>query len=276
MSDVKKAIVYCDIASFLDLRQGYLTTVADTFGNLSDYLFSDEYNERNLDVFPYGEVGGYEKALKSGDKRLLEGSTITYNVGIVSSRLRDNEMRDKFTGERSVAELWLNVYPFQFTEEESNHIRELVFLKTGRSNVVEIVSIPPEELTPMLIRDSNFISAFIYDFSEWFRIHGDSMTKTPNHDCPIYFAPILKEEPTQAESKVIKKAGFSDPFNLIEFNLSVVSKVSFLPMVFYSSALTAVKVVEGYNKELRKKLDEEAKKIDIPEDFFDEHFGDTP
>lgn len=271
MSEVKRTVVFTDLASILDLRQGYMTTVADTFGNLSEYLCSDEYLERDMDSFPFGTEDGYRKMYVEGDLRLLEGSIVTYVLSVVSGKLSDSEIRDKFNGETTLPELWVNTYPFKLTREQNEQLRNLIFYRTGCNNFIEMMYLTPNEVSPAYMVENNFISAFIYDFSDWFDCHSKYLAANPNPDIPIYFAPILKVAPSKEELKAIDESGFRDIFNLTEFNLSLVARISFLPICFYASHLVAKRYVDKYNKEFGDEIQRRAEEIEVPEEYLYEH-----
>lgn len=269
MPSDNKSIVYVDIESILDIRQGFLFHETELVEELADYVLSDEYNYREMDVFEKFTLNNYTEAMKTPKKKFLESSLLTYLLGMMMNKLDGTERVDKFKGQTTIPELWFNVYPFELTEQEMEHIRELIFIKMGKRHFIEMVYIPPKDLTPSLFIEGNFIAAFIYDFSNWFTLHGEALQTNIIADCPLYFAPILKEKPTPEDLEGIKKTGFNDMFGYLECVVSPLARIVFLPMVFYSNVIVAQKHLELYHKRAKKEFSEMSEKIDIPEEFYD-------
>lgn len=275
MLNLPSKITYVDIASLLDLRQGYLTTQFKTFGNLDDYIVTSEYVERNQDKFPGVPEKGYEEAFKRGDKRLLKGSMITYLITLLIANLSDNEIIDKFNGESTLSKLWVNIHPFELSKEEKRLMRDYIFIRTGKKNFVEIVDIPTSDLTPSFIKNSNFSNAYIYDFTDWFDLHQTAITENPNQDCTFNFAPLYKVLPSDKDMKTVKEAGFEDPFSLFEFNLSLFIKIQFVPIAFYASYVVAKDYIDTYNKYMMEKMDKLSEETVIPEELLNEYSNAT-
>lgn len=267
MSTNKKSIVYVDIESLIDIRQGFLTTQTDKHDELIEYVLSDEYNYRDTDDFQKFTMVNYREAMNDPDKLYLVGGQITYILGLVAAKLNSSESLNKFNGESSVPELWLNTYPFKLTNDELEYIRDLLFVKLGRQHLIELVDMAPEELSPGLIKSQGFVAAFIYNFPDWIDEHGEALKHTQLHDCPIHFAPVYRERPSKEELKQVNKTGFSDPFNYMECIMSPLIKAIFLPMVFYSNVLVASKHVEEYHGKIKKRISEESQEIEIPEEM---------
>lgn len=267
MTGTKKAIVYLDIESLLDLRQGFLLTQTDRVDELTEYVLGDEYNYRSMDSFPKFTENDYREAMANPTKAFLEGSLITYLLGIVQTTLSGTENSDKFNGEKTVPELWFNTYPFKLSEEELERLRDLLFVKLGRQHLIEMVYFPLSDVSPRLLSDGGFISAFIYDFTGWINIHGEALQKTTLHECPLHFAPVFKILPTEEEMKLIEKTGFGDMFSYTEFALSPLVKVNFLPMLFYSNIIVAQRHVFNYHEETKEKVSTMANTIVVPEEM---------
>lgn len=275
MSEITRCIIYTDIASILDLRQGYLASVTDDYEKLREYLLSPEYHERSVDEFPFGEEGGYLKAYRSGDMSILNGASLNFNLTTITNRISDSDIRNKFNDELTVPEIWFNTHPFKLTKEQKELFREALFIKVGKNTKIEMVEIPPESLSPEMMKESGFITALIYDFGEWLDLHANNLMTNPNHDCPIHFAPIMRKCLSTIDVETIEKSGFGDLFNFVEFSLSLYCKLIFPPMAFYSSFPTAQCLLEEYNEATKKMVDKKASEIEIPEEMLNEYFSAT-
>lgn len=262
-----RTILYVDVESMLDLRQGYLYTVAENKDALSEFLVSDGYIGRMRDEFPYGEPGGYRKAILEDDKSIRPFSTITYILGILSNRLSGLSKVDAFNGTVTEPCVWVDVHGFEFTPVELEELRDLVFYKVGSNCYVELVDIGAAKLSPLYIRASNITCAFIYDFQTWSNAHAEILLANKLPDSQLYFPPLGKEVLTREELSAIEKTGFKDVFNYLEMLYSSVAKVNFLPCVFYSNAVTAKTIIEEYSRELKSKMKEDSEKIKIPDEI---------
>ena len=74
---MKPSIIYVDMESLFDLRQGVLATSVSDKDTIVDYLLSEEYNFREIDEFKYTLPTAYNEIMKSPSKTILEHSCIT-------------------------------------------------------------------------------------------------------------------------------------------------------------------------------------------------------
>lgn len=255
------SIIYIDIESLLDLRQGYLSTVVENYKDLSDYLLSDEYNYRTTDDLKFTEPGAYREAMKNPPKTFLEGSIITRMLISLKNKVDSIEHRNTYYNESTEPQILLNVYPFVLSEEENNHIRNLLFVKLKSECKINVVSLPLSDLTPIYMKTANIVSAFIYDFNTWMDLHTESLKNIGLPDTILYFPYILEKEPSEEEMRKFNKLGFKDPGSYLEYLMSPVACINFLPVLFYSNIITALKLLEQYETQLKKEfIDEEAEK----------------
>lgn len=265
MSSTEKAIVYLDLESLMDLRQGWLVSRTDDPEALIKYVISDEYNYREMDKFPDFTKEDYREYMKEPDKSILSDSQITYLLGIVKNTLDGGEVRDKFNGELTTPVLWFNTHPFKLTTAEKNRLRDLLFIKLGSCHQIEMMELTMDSLSPNFLSSGGFIAAFIYDFTGWANKHAEALQTTPLHDCPLHFAPVYSVEPTKEERKELFGSGFKDPFSYIECVSSPVAKIVFLPMLFYSNIVVAQRHLKVYNENIKERFSKEAEAINTEE-----------
>lgn len=236
---MKQGLIYVDIESLMDLRQGHLSLTGTDPDLLSEYLLSESYNFRETDELKYSSLQGYRDDLSRSDLKLLEGSTITHILGCLISKLDGLEKRNKFYNETLIPEILLNVYPFKLTQHQADHLRDLLFYKLGKCVRVSVTYLEPAELSPLFFKNSNVISAFIYDFSTWLDTHTKTLEHTKIHDTLVYTPGLYRVKPTEEELRTFVKLGFKDPMSYTSYILSGVMVLNFLPVFFYSNLVTA-------------------------------------
>lgn len=263
MKETSKILI--DIFSLLDIRQAILYNLYKDKEQLAEYLVSEEYNFRTQDLFPNIEQALYETQIKESSIDLLPASTITYILTSLKSKLANLEQRNSFYGEKKVPEIVLNIYPFKLNELQIKQLQNLLFVKLETNTLITIINVPLKDISPVFIKNGQFVSCFLYDFSSWIALHASSLEKVKLIDTIMYFPSIAKTQPTEEELKKITKLGFKDIFNYTEFLLSSVVTINFLPTVFYSNMITAVSHLSKFDEVLKnKKLSsEESAEVDM-------------
>lgn len=256
---IETAKIYVDIESLLDVRQGILFQLRNDHDALTDYLLSDEYNFRKKDTFENIDPEAYQAILQAAEHETLKLSNITYILNVVKTKIANLEKRNAYYGERRVAEVILNTYPFVFTQAESEVLQNILFVKLNTEAMVSVVYMEPKDVSPFFMKMSNVITAIIYDSSTWFNLHTSSLHQQKLPDTLLYFPSLIKEEMTPEEQANFNKLGFKDPFSYFEFLFSGTVNVNFLPVVFYSNLITATGILSKFDDELRnRKLSSES------------------
>lgn len=249
---MKTGIIYVDIESLMDLRQGHLSTLEIEPEILSQYLLSDEYNFRSSDNFKFSTREEYKGNLNKSNLAILEGSTITYILTSILRKIDNIESRNKFFSETIDPEVMLNLYPIDVTDSQAEHIRNLLFTKLNKKTRVTVAYLPPKDISPTFFKSANVISAFIYDISIWLNCHGKSLETTKLHDTLVYTPALYPIEPDEESKKKIHKLGFKDLISYTSYLVSPAMSLNFLPVVFYSAIFTAMKHVADFEKEANK------------------------
>lgn len=256
---MKANIIYVDMESLFDLRQGVLGTLVSDKEKVMDYLLSEEYNFRETDNLKFLLPTAYDEELKKPSKELLEASSITRIFICIKQKIESMEHRNKYFNETREPQILLNLYPFEFTEEEVDHIRNLLFIKLQTDCVINVANFHINTLTPYYCRSTGIVSAFIYRFKDWVESHSVAIKDTPIHDTLLYFPALYNKEPTEDELKKIQKLGFKDPMSYTEYLFSSVASINFLPVLFYSNLVTALSYLDKFDSQLKNEfVDEEA------------------
>lgn len=243
--------IYIDIESLFDIRQAALSKLMPP-DELANFVISDEYNFRTTDIFKNVDMSEYNKIKENTDPDLLPRSTVTFILNTLTTKLQNLQKRNSYYGETKQPEILLNVYPFKLTEKQLNSIQNLLFIKLGKSCHVNLIDKSIADISPHFIKSLDISSCFIYDVSGWIEKHGDTLNTINLPDTLIYFPSIYKLEDDADEISKIVKLGFKDIFSYVEFLLSNVANVSFLPILFYSNIVSSSIMVEKYNETLSK------------------------
>lgn len=250
--------IYVDIQSLLDLRLGALLKVVEDKEKLAEYINSDEYNYRGKDVFSICPNETYASIKDTKDLSLISGSVVTYILTVIRSKINNLEKRNTYFGETRAPEVVLNIYPFELTEEQTEHLRNMFFIKLETECNIKIVSMPTSELTPLFLKGNNFIACFIYSFREWGDANIKLLEVTKLTDIVLYFPSIGEGEISKEDLNNLTKLGYKDVFSYTEFLLASVAAVSFLPIVFYSNMVTAIAHLSKFDEVLKnRKLESE-------------------
>ena len=268
----KKSIIYCDIESLLDLRQGALALKGIDNLTVYEYLKSDTFTMRQTDHLKFLEQGEYQALVDAGDRGLLLNATVTYNLTVLLSRVAATTSLNAVNGETAVPEIWLNIYPFEMSPEETGMIRDGLFSKMDDDCFIQIVSISPEELTPTYLAQMKPQSALIYNYRRWLNIHGDALTKINLTDTKFFFPKIyeveLEEEDLEGKAELDE---FGGAFELLKVALGVVMDISYLPTLFYSNITIALANINEYHDSLLKETESAMDRSGISEEVIDEY-----
>jgi len=248
MKDTSK--IYVDIESLLDIRGAILSQLLDE-DTLANYLNSEEYNFRQIDKFPIVNQDEYDQIDANKDIDLIPFSIVTYILVALKSKISNLEKRNIFYNEKKMPEVILNVYPFNFPESQIEDLQNALFIKLEANTLVNIINLPPKEISPYFINNSGIISCFIYNFKEWMNNHAESLEKTKLLDVFLYFPALYYETPNEEELKKVTDLGFKDLFSYTEYIFSPVANINFLPVVFYSNLVTASLYLEKFNDILK-------------------------
>ena len=241
--------IYVDIASLLDIRQAILTKLMN-LTEVTEFLNSDKYNFRDIDIFPV-DMNLYNEINNNKEVDLLPRSTVTYVANTLKTKILNLEKRNTYYGETKVPEVILNVYPFKLTEEQANSIQNFLFVKLDSKCLITIINKPVEEITPYFIKSLDVVACYIYDFTTWLDKHTDSLNVTKLPDTLFYFPTLYKVKDDTNEIDKIVKMGFKDVFGYLEFMYSSVANINFLPIVFYSNIITSTILIDQVNEELK-------------------------
>lgn len=271
---MEKVVLYIDIESLLDLRQGFLVWKGVEWDEIKRYLESDEYNHRDVDDLMHFKAEEYRSEVEKGNKELVKNSILTFNLSTLITKILNLSVKSGVDGVSYTPEVWIDVHPFEFTDEEINGIKNGVFSHIGIDCFIEVVNLGYEKVTPFLINETKMDTCLIYNFSGWLNKHGEDMSKNPCLHTDLIFPPIYAVKPTDEDMKVFNEFGFDDGFTYMSFLTSYYAKIDFHPITYYTNQIIAREVLEELLAEFKDNSEEDGKQYeDEVEEYLHEHFG---
>ncbi len=250
--------IYIDLESLLDLRQGMMFPLYKDKEKLANYISSEKYCFRTIDLLDTeSEVLDYNEHIQEAGSNILLGANLTYCITVLNSKADGLEKRNSVMGIKSEPEIVINTYPIKLTDLACEVIRSGVFKKLINPCYITLVYMEPKELTPYFIKSNNFATCIIYNYSSWLNENLEKAREERISNCSFYFPALTKSVPTDEEKKTLEATGFKDPFGYLEFILSTVMDVSFLPTLFYSNVITATAYLHDLEKTEPEKTEKE-------------------
>lgn len=184
-------------------------------GGLDATSFRRHYDERTWEVLKHSPPTGFLFALRT-----------------MIDDLAAQKVHTPFADEVTLS---VNYFPYELHPLELEEMRKLVGIATGLTEKrVEMVSIPLQQLSPLLIRN-RYTGMILYNFCEWMELQQDAFLK---HNMPkiVVLAPALYRDRIPEQDEVAIK-GFENlsPFELSEGALAGCFDLSFLDMKFFSA-----------------------------------------
>lgn len=240
MSEASK--IYIDMDSILDTRQGILISMLGQEDALK-MVSSHEYNFRDVDDFTV-DMSAYKAKGDAGDPEVLKHSTVTYMEVVLKSKIANISKRNAFNNTHSTPEVILNTYPYRLTERQVKTVRDAVFVRLGECCDVTLVYDHPSVWTPGFIKASGVYAFYAYSFGKWMQEHCAKLETTELRDVQMYFACVGDERVPEKDLKDIVKLGFKDIFTYTEYLLSGVTKLTLLPVVFFTNVIIATAILK--------------------------------
>ena len=198
----KKSILI-PLDAVLDTRLGTLARLDPEIAKAA--LKSGKYHTRTTDDFqklvPELEIDmeRYKTLYANRDVETLQASTITNMFlalqMVLVEKLYDGSY-DPYT-ERS--DLYLNIFPYELTDEEADTIRQAVAARVQNLADVKIIRKSVAELTPEYLKD-NFSVIINYHYEDWLDAQAKAFEQTTLPSVEMLVPALyFQKEPTPAE-----------------------------------------------------------------------------
>jgi len=205
--------IYIELDALLDTRLG---TISQIDSNLaSSVLLSGKYHTREDDVFEGVDVTEYKEMYSKRDTLTLANSLVTdaifllkHLVGVLTEQAIQRPYHEG-------CQIVVNYFPYNLDHAEREEIAKAVTAWVQSLAPVELVRIPPKDLTPDYCKKS-YALMIAYEYEDWMNIHAEAFKQTRLPEVTM-FVPALyfNKKPTPEElEKTIKTA--AHPLRAIE------------------------------------------------------------
>lgn len=273
MSD--KAIIYVDLESILDLREGFLLSRGIPQKEVVDYIINGDYNFRNSDNFKWFEPGEYQRAIDAGDKYILLNSMINFVPPDIINRIALATVKTSLESANQRVEIWVNIYPFKLDTNEQQSIIDAFHKRLNQDVFMKAVYIEPKDLSPEFIYGFKPNAMYIYNYREWMRHHAETVVNFQNKDTQFFFAKLYEVEPTEEQLEEAKLDGFTTLFEYHRFSLALFMQVRFFPIILYTNAVLVKPVIEKLNNDFKERWDKEQEENDKNIGDIDEYINEN-
>lgn len=106
--------------------------------------------------------------------------------------------------------IYLNVWPYKFTDDELDDLKFLVMEKLPAGVNVTTIKLMPEALTPSYVK-TNFDRLILGDLVNWMTHHSKALTENKMPTVFIDYPKVLHEDAPEILEKIHKSSG--DPFS---------------------------------------------------------------
>lgn len=227
LMDVRFAIVAMEDE---DLATKWLTT------------HQDDYYRRVNDDIIYQSLGWskseWEKVYSYRNIDYLKASVVTYIIDVIGVIIKNNiDNPDNGINDMQTS-LDINLYPYQFTNDDLEVLREIIEEKIPVLKEINFVNLNMEQLTPKFIK-RNYNHVIMYDFNGWNKRHIDSLNNTILASVHFYIPRAFYQLPDDEllKDKSVKKILDLDIFKVMEAGLSAKIGITFIPISDFSNVL---------------------------------------
>lgn len=250
---MEKTKLLIDIDSLFDTRQGKLRILLNDDEKVAEYVNSEEYNFRKIDDFSsIVDMDKYNSL--SNDINVIKNSIITYNLEVLKQKIFSLDYRNAYLQKPYAFEVLLNFYGYELKPSEEKLIINALYAKMNVDCFIIPVRLSEKELIPSFINNSDFAYIFIYESRKWLDYNIVNLENITLDKTILYFPSIYYNNSVDInqEEEKIRKMGFNDAFNFIEFILSEKMKMNFLPIFFYSNIITSQMYLKYANSILKE------------------------
>lgn len=232
-----ESIVLVELDALLDTR---LPTMGSISPEAAVEASKDErYFNRLIDDFT--EINGigkdaFREAYRRRNAEIVHASVITEIPFILHELVLNLEKEKRDTPFVSRVKVEVNIYPYEFDEEECDLIALAVMSRCGHETEVKCVRISPQELTPTICK-SRYSGLILYNFRDWMEHHleGFKQVKMPRVSVmapALYYDEVPKDDAFVGDGI----AEHINAFQLSEVGCIELFALSLLPACNFSMA----------------------------------------
>lgn len=216
--------IYIDIDSIFDTRYSILSILDSKLAKKS---MDSDYLARTIDEFDYMSYDFFKLLYADRDMNVFKISKLTHMLKLVGQYISEAGLMDTQTGGDGDINLYVNIFPYAFTNEISNEIK--LSLIPYLTHVNDIIFISVENISPNWIYD-NVGTMIAYNMLEWTYLNTALGTIQEENLLEILFiAPKLFNNPAvKADDKT---------FENLTKETKILSNITFIDTFHFSIAL---------------------------------------
>ena len=205
--------ILVDLDFLIDTRMGALAKLNEDF---VVPVMKKGYWKRQHDFFNrlYSKIDmeKYNEIYRNRDWEVLARSRLCNSILWLNALTRKMERRIADTPYRFPVVVYLNVYPYELTDQEIHVLASAIQNKLAITTEMRVIRKSNKELTPAWIKKSVALLAK-YDGDDWLAEQGEALTKEPLPTITVVLPALLKDD--TALSPMAKGADGKD-YNLFE------------------------------------------------------------
>lgn len=222
--------IYVDLDVLLDTRIG---TLAKHDDSVAQAVLTDKYYQRTDDYFDGIDRELYLDLYKKRDVETLSLSCVTNAIQLLdhlSKTLNEQAITRPY---HDGVQFFVNIYPYSLVNVEIDAIQKAICVWLGNASLVEIINIPPVDLTPSYCK-SLFSMMLMYEYEEWMELQTKAFEKTQIPEITL-FVPALyfNKTPTDEEIEVAAKDG-AHPQMALEMLASPLVELRLIDVKYFS------------------------------------------
>jgi hypothetical protein len=260
--------IYLDLDTILDTRMGTLAGMSDDLAVQA--LQSGRYHKRMVDEFDGVNKDVFKAAYEQRNLDTLKRSVLTNMVFFMRRLIKDSLMEAVIQQKVEKMCFTINVWPYDFSDDGLvDMLIACIRFHTYSTSSVQIVSIPPEELTPEYCV-KNYQIMIRYNWIEWVDAHKAFFEQRGIPTVAVVVPEIFVKVPTQDE---IDQLGLlkQSPFKMTEQACASLFRLKHMPISLFSiheaitqdSAAEMVRRVEVTETDIKEFLDKHHPKAEL-------------
>ena len=219
--------VYLELDTLMDTRLSLLFDIDKDM--MVPYITSGKYHNRYIDEFGYLSVKVFRTIYKKRNANVLNNPSPTMIMDLLSDYCYEALHSSKTFNNGKPINVFLNLYPYNLTEESKELIR-MGMVNNLKSEVnVELLFKPYDEVTPSFINDEIGLM-IMYDGLSWVEHHmlNKNLTKTSLPNVTLLTPMLLHRK------LMIKESELGTFFEDVEKNMAMLIGINFIPTKFFS------------------------------------------
>lgn len=211
--------ILAELDALVDTRMGTIIQLSPE--EAIRLMTSGEYYSRTMDEFGCEAFTQeqYVERYRTRDIYTLQHSLCAQVMKLLHHMVNQLELMAIYTPFVERVKLEVNTYPYELPTDVKEAYVQAIEAYTGPTTKVEMVHYSPEDLSPRNIRTHEWTGLILYDFDNWFTLHGERLPNCPLHDITFITPALYVKKPNPEDLLIDGKPGPS-PFALTEQSLS--------------------------------------------------------